>query len=169
MSSDIESDIKNIIVREARLEDAQLIAELTRASWADKVKPSSFGHEETAEMVLSDLHQGGGFILMVNNIPSGSVRWLRADDRLDCWEIRRMGILPVFRGYDLSQHLLEAIIHLALSSDVEELLLGVRADQPRMLDFYASLGFELAPELEYPHLHNAQEIAPVMMRRTFWR
>ena len=167
MSSDIEPDIKNIIVREARLEDAQLIADLTRASWADRVNPTSRGHEETAEAVLSDLHHGGGFILMVNDIPSGSARWLRTDDRLDCWEIRRMGILPVYRGYDLSQHLLEAIIHLALSSDVEELLLGVRADQPRMLDFYASLGFELAPELEYPHLNEAPDAAPFMMRRQF--
>ncbi len=167
MSSDIESDIKNIIVREARFEDAELIADLTRVSSANQALTSPNNHKETAEMVLSDLHRGGGFILTVNDVPCGAVRWLRTDDRLDCWEIRHISILPDYRGHDLSQHLLEAIIHLALSSDVEELLLGIRPEQTRMLDFYASLGFELAPEVEYLDQYDRQETALVMMRRLF--
>lgn len=169
MSSDIEDDIKNINVREARLEDAQLIADLSHASLADKVPSFSGDHHETAEMVLSDLRQGGGFILLVNATPSGSVRWLRMDDQHGCWKIRRMGTLPIYRGYDLSQHLLEAVIHHALTSDIDELQLGVRADQPRLLDFYAALGFEFAPELEYPCQHSPREALPIMMRRLFWR
>ena len=37
----------NIRVREATLDDAQLIAELTRAAWAGKVRRDSSGHRET--------------------------------------------------------------------------------------------------------------------------
>jgi ribosomal protein S18 acetylase RimI-like enzyme len=154
----------NILVREASADDAQLIADLTRAAWADRVANTSSGHRETAARVLGDLQQGGGFILLSDDRPIGSVRWMPVDSEPDVWEIMRMGVLPADRGQSLSQHLLEAVIHRALASDVRELRLAVRADQPRLLDLYAALGFELAPELEYTHA-NPQEPAPSVMRR----
>ena len=165
--NDIGDDL-NILIREAHIEDAQLIAELTRASWADKVKPASSGHRETADLVIRDLKNGGGFILLVNETPSGSVRWIPVDGERHAWEVRRMGVMPMYRRKNLSQHLLDAVIYRALSADIEELRLGVRADQPRLLDFYAAFGFEVAPELDYPHdMHN--EPTPTMMRRIFHR
>lgn len=168
MSDDSSGSLKSIVVTEASLDDAQLIADLTRASWADKVNPNSLGHRETAEVVLRDLKSGGGYILHVNDVPSGSVRWLPVEGERDVWEIRRIGVLPIYRGQNLSEHLLEAVIHRALSSDVNELRLGVRADQPRLVDFYAALGFEVAPELEYPHDMGA-DTPPTMLRRIFNR
>lgn len=158
----------NILVREARLDDAQLIADLTRAAWAGKVAVTSSGHRETAVRVLGHLQQGGGFILLHDETPIGSVRWVPLDTRSDVWEIMRMGVLPEYRGEHLSQHLLEAVIHHALTADVTELRLGVRADQPRLLDLYAAFGFELAPELEYTHA-NPLEPPPTVMRRVLGR
>lgn len=169
MSDDIGDDLKNILVREATPDDAELIADLTRASWADKVNPTSSGHRETTGLVQADLRNGGGFVLYVNDTPSGSVRWLPIDGENDVWEVRRMGVIPTYRSRNLSQHLLEAVIHHALAADIHELRLGVRADQPRLLDFYAAFGFELAPELEYPHSHTPPEQPPIMMRRFFGR
>ncbi|RZI41180.1 GNAT family N-acetyltransferase [Herbaspirillum sp. HC18] len=154
----------NIVVREAVLDDAQLIADLTRAAWAGKVAVTSSGHHETAVRVLQDLQAGGGFILLKDEMPIGSVRWTPVDPEPDVWEIRRMGVLPEYRGEHLSQHLLEATIHRALASDVTELRLAVRSDQERLLDLYAAFGFELAPELEYTHA-NPIEPAPMVMRR----
>lgn len=151
-------------MREADADDAELIADLTRAAWADRVAPTSSGHCETALRVLQDLQQGGGFILMAGDTPVGSVRWAPIDTEQDVWEIMRMGVLPPYRGERLSQHLLEAVIHRALASDVNELRLGIRADQLRLLDLYAAYGFELAPELEYTHA-NTQEPEPIVMRR----
>ena len=63
-----------IIVREAGLDDAQLIADLTRAAWDGKVPAASSGHRETAVRVLQDLQMGGGFILLMEEKPVGSVR-----------------------------------------------------------------------------------------------
>ncbi|RJX30325.1 MAG: GNAT family N-acetyltransferase [Oxalobacter sp.] len=167
MSDDSSSEgIKNILVTEASLEDAQLIADLTRAAWADKVNPQSTGHQETHEVVTKDLLRGGGYILHVNNVPSGSLRWLPVEGELNVWEVRRIGVLPVYRGKNLSAHMLEAVVHRALASDINELRVGVRADQPRLVDYYAAYGFELAPELEYPHDYNA-DAPPVMLRRIF--
>lgn len=154
----------SIVIREASLDDAQLIADLTRAAWAGKVAVTSSGHRETTVRVLQDLQSGGGFILLKDEVPIGSVRWVPVESELDVWEIVRMGVLPAYRGAHLSQHMLEAVIHCALASDVTELRLGVRADQDRLLDLYAAYGFELAPELEYTHA-NPLEPAPTVMRR----
>jgi ribosomal protein S18 acetylase RimI-like enzyme len=153
-----------ILVREAHTDDAQLIAKLTRAAWASRVAVTSSGHRETAVRVLQDLQQGGGYILMLDDEPVGSVRWVPVDSELHIWEIVRMGVLPAYRGERLSQHLLEAVIHRALASDINELRLAVRNDQAKLLDLYAAFGFEIAPELEYTRA-NPVEPPPTVMRR----
>jgi len=154
----------SMLIREAGPDDAQVIADLTRACWSGKVAVTSSGHRETAVRVLEDLQAGGGFLLLSDDEPIGSVRWAPVDTEPDVWEIMRMGVLPAYRGMQLSQHLLEAVIHRALESDVRELRLGVRSDQSRLLDLYAALGFEMAPELEYTHA-NPLEPSPTVMRR----
>ena len=154
----------SIIVRAATDEDAQLIADLTRAAWAGKVSVTSSGHRETAVLVAEHLRDGGGFVLLVDDRPVGSVRWLPLDAEPDTWEVCRMGVLPEYRGSNLSMHLLEAVIHHGLECNAQELRLAVRGDQPKLLDFYAAFEFELAEELEYSHA-NPAEPAPMVMRR----
>lgn len=154
----------SIVVRAATDDDAQLIAELTRAAWSGKVSVTSSGHRETAVQVSQHLRAGGGFILMLRGEPVGSVRWGPHDEDPDIWEILRMGVLPHCRGSNLSMHLLEAVIHHGLESNAQQLRLAVRGDQPKLLDFYAAFAFELAEELEYSHA-NPNEPAPLVMRR----
>ncbi len=154
----------SIVVREASPEDAQLIADLTRAAWAGKVAVTSSGHRETALRVSEQLRSGGAFILMLDGEAVGSVRWAPHDHDADVWEIRRMGVLPRCRGSNLSQHLLEAVIHHGLACNAQELRLAVRGDQPKLLDFYSAFEFVLAEELEYSHA-NDSEPAPLVMRR----
>ncbi|WP_300758103.1 GNAT family N-acetyltransferase [Janthinobacterium sp.] len=154
-----------IVVREANDADVQLIAELTRASWAGKVAATSSGHRETTERVAGDLRSGGGFILLIDGQPAGSVRWMPLDSEPSIWEIARMGIVPAWRGQHCSQQLLEAVIHHGLACQAEELRLAIRRDQPKLIDFYAAYGFELAEELEYTHANPAEPL-PMMMRRS---
>jgi predicted N-acetyltransferase YhbS len=153
-----------IVVRAADNEDASLIADLTRACWAGKVAASSSGHGEGEARVLDDLRRGGAFILLQDGEPVGSVRYSPLDHEPDVWEISRMGVLPQCRGSNLSQHLLEAVIHQAQDSGAEELRLAVRSDQPKLIDFYSAFEFELAEELEYSHA-NPAEPPPLVMRR----
>jgi ribosomal protein S18 acetylase RimI-like enzyme len=155
----------NLVVQEATKDDAKLIAELTRAAWAGKVSVTSSGHRETAVLVAEHLRDGGGFVLLVDGQPVGSVRWLPLDAEQDVWEVCRMGVLPAYRGSNLSQHLLEAVIHHGLACGIEEVRLAVRADQPKLIDFYTAFEFELAEELEYSHA-NPMEPAPLVMRRS---
>ena len=151
-------------VRPTANDDAALIAGLTRAAWAGKVSVTSSGHRETAVLVAEHLRQGGGFILSNESEAIGSVRWLPHDTAPDTWEILRMGVLPAYRGNNLSQHLLEAVIHHGMECAIGELRLAVRSDQPKLVDFYAAYAFELAEELEYSHA-NPLEPAPLVMRR----
>ncbi|QGZ38718.1 ribosomal protein S18 acetylase RimI-like enzyme [Pseudoduganella flava] len=153
-----------VVVRHATTDDAPLIAGLTRTAWAGKVSVTSSGHRETAVLVAEHLRQGGGFILSTAEEPIGSVRWLPHDTEADTWEILRMGILPAYRGNNLSQHLLEAVIHHGMECGIGELRLAVRSDQPKLVDFYSAFAFELAEELEYSHA-NPLEPAPLVMRR----
>lgn len=154
----------NILVREAGSDDAQLIADLTRQAWAGRVAISSSGHHETESRVLDHLQDGGAFILMKDEQPAGSVRWLPVAGEPGVWEVLRMGVLQPHRGQRLSEYLLEAVIHRALDAGIDELRLAVRADQERLLDLYAAYGFERAPELEYRHA-NPIEPVPMVMRR----
>jgi ribosomal protein S18 acetylase RimI-like enzyme len=151
-------------VRVATGDDAQLIVDMTRAAWAGKVAATSSGHRETPGLVDEQLQQGGGFILLVNNQPAGSVRWLPVDSQPGILEILRMGLLPAFRGNNLSHHLLNAIFHHAAATAAHELRLAVRTDQPRLVDLYAIYGFEIARELTYSHA-NPSEPAPIVMRK----
>ena len=155
---------RKIVVREATHEDSQLIAALTRAAWAGKVSVTSSGHRETAVIVADHLRDGGGFVLLFDDEPVGSVRWLPLDGGSRTWEVCRMGVLPSWRGHNLSQHLLEAVIHHGLACGVDEVRLAVRADQRKLVDFYASYEFALAEELEYSHA-NPLEPPPLVMRR----
>ena len=157
-----------LLVREATLEDAALIAQLTRDCWRGRVAPSSSGHRDTAQLVREHLQQGGGFLLFDGGQAIGSVRWLPLETEDGVWEILRMGVLPDRRGQHLSQHLLEAVIHHAHTCNIEELRLAVRNDQPRLIDLYSAQGFELALELEYAHA-NPVEPAPSVMRRVLKR
>jgi ribosomal protein S18 acetylase RimI-like enzyme len=154
----------NIVVREAQAETAQLIADLTRAAWANKVAVTSSGHRETAVKVAQDLRCGGGFILEIDGEAVGSVRWLPLETEPDAWEILRMGILQTHRGHSFSQHLIEAVIHHGLDVGAAEIRLGIRHDQPQLLGFYSAFGFELAAELEYSH-GNPMEPPQYVMRK----
>jgi ribosomal protein S18 acetylase RimI-like enzyme len=153
----------DLLVREATADDAALLAELTRSCWADRIAASSSGHLENAERVAGHLQRGGGFVLEVDGVAAGSVRWVPLETHTGVWEILRMGVVPGHRGARLSQHLLEAVLHHAQMCDINELRLAVRQDQTSLVDLYAAFGFELAPELEYGHA-NPLEPAPVMMR-----
>ena len=152
------------LIREATLDDAVLIAELTRQCWHGKVAASSSGNREAPQRVREDLQQGGGFLLLNDNTPAGSIRWLAVVGDPLAWEVARMGILPPYRGQGLWQQLMAAVVARALSAGIRQLQLAVRTDAPRLLSMYGTLGFDIAAELKYSHA-NPLEPAPIVMRR----
>jgi GNAT superfamily N-acetyltransferase len=149
------------VVRRATADDAQLIADLTRAAWAGKVVAESSGHRESADRVRADLAAGGGFVMTAADVPAGSIRWAPVGP---VWEIMRVGILPPYRGRGWMTLLLNAVYAAALDAQVADVRVGIRRDQPRLLEVYAAQGFDLAADLRYTHA-NPDQPPPYVMRR----
>jgi GNAT superfamily N-acetyltransferase len=153
--------------RTATLEDAVLIADLTRACWVGKPENSS-GHTESAESVTQNLQEGSALILYLADKPVGSVRWYPVisdeGDDVSAWEIGRLGILPEYRGNGLSKWLMWAIISRAVDSGVTELHLAVRSDEPGLQEFYRRQGFFEDASLVYSHA-NPNSPKPITMRK----
>src|ERR1700733_1927446 len=148
-------------VRAATAEDAALILQITLKAWHSKVHPSSSVFRETADEVAQQLGEGGGYILCVADAPVGSVRYSPVPG---AWEVRRMGVLPEYRGQGLALLMMNSVVAEAARCGVPELRLAVRHDQARLIEFYAGMGFALAPDIEYAHANPASP-PPTVMRR----
>jgi GNAT superfamily N-acetyltransferase len=157
-------------LRAATPDDAALILRITRESWTGRVDPASSAFRETEEQIAAQLADGGGLVLYVDRVAAGSVRHspVTGDANVSphgaAWEVRRMGVLPQFRGRGYALALMNAVISRALASGICDLRLAVRADQPRLIDVYACMGFALAPEIEYAHASPGSS-PPTVMRR----
>jgi len=153
--------VSSPVLRAVTPDDAALIAGITLAAWSGRVHPSSSAYRETESDVARQLMEGGGFILSLDNAAIGSARYSPVPG---AWEVRRMGVLPAFRGRGYAAILMQAVVQRARDCGVAELRLAVRQDQPRLIAFYAALGYALAPGVEYSHA-NPQSPPPTVMRR----
>jgi ribosomal protein S18 acetylase RimI-like enzyme len=158
-------------LRTATLEDAELIAQLTRAAWVGKPEKSS-GHFETPENVRRNLEEGEAIIMELGGKPIGSVRIYPAFEKLEdgtvigpiALEIARLGILPEHRGRGLSTWLMNEVMIRALNRGIEELRLAVRTDEPGLQAFYERQGFFVDSSVNYSHA-NPNSPKPITMRK----
>lgn len=151
------------ILRAATPEDAALIGRLTREAWTGRVSANSSAYRESDADIAQQITEGGGFILCLEDTPIGSARYSPVDG---AWEVRRVGVLPPYRGKGYSLLLMEAVTALARERDIAELRLAVRHDQPRLIAFYGEMGYELAPDTEYQHPNPLAPQPPTVMRRS---
>jgi GNAT superfamily N-acetyltransferase len=154
-------------LRAATPDDAALISRITREAWNERVDRTSSAYRETVEQIAAELVEGGGFILYVGNDAGGSVRYSPVAGQ-PAWEIRRMGVLPPWRGMGYALSLMNAVEAHAQRSGVFDLRLAVRHDQPRVVDVYSGMGFELAPHIIYTR-QTPGSVAPTVMQRILSR
>ncbi len=158
-------------LRPATLEDAELIAQLTREAWVHKPANSS-GHRETAETVRANLKEGEAIIMELDGQPIGSVRLYPVFETAEdgsrvgpvALEIARLGILPAYRGRGLNTWLMNEAMMVATRRGIEELRLAVRTDEPGLQRLYEQQGFFVDDRLTYSHA-NPDSPAPVTMRK----
>lgn len=149
------------LLREAKPADAALLRELMLACWEGKVAANSSAFRETESDIRAELARGGAFILWLDATPIAAVRWRALGD---AWEMARLGVLPAHRRQGHSQTLCEAVAAKAHAAGARELRIGIRRDQPRLLEFYAAQGFALADDFKYSHPNPLVE-PPWLMRR----
>ena len=145
--------------------DAALVHDLTQRAWLGTVAPDSSAFLETPATIEAVFAGGGGALLLrLDGEPAGSVRWLPVPHQLPSWEVKRLGVLPALRGRYLGERLMAALHVAAQAARIERIQLGVRADQPRLIDFYLALGYAPDPAVSLSS-HNPRTAAPVTMSR----
>jgi ribosomal protein S18 acetylase RimI-like enzyme len=123
--------------------DAQRVHELTQRAWRGTVAPNSSAYRETPDTARQAIEAGGGFMLLFDGLPIGSVRYFPVPHDTPSWEFKRLGVLHAFRGRGYGELLVRAIERAAPAQGVRRIQLGVRADQPRLVAFYERLGYTL--------------------------
>ncbi len=152
-------------LRDATKDDAELIAQLTRAAWVGKPENSS-AHHETAEIVLKSLEDGEIIIMELGGEPIGCVRIYPVFENgfPVALEMARLAVLPKYRGRGLSTWLTNEVMIRALNRGIEELRLAVRTDEPGLVSFYERIGFFVDSSFSYSHA-NPNSPKPITMRK----
>jgi ribosomal protein S18 acetylase RimI-like enzyme len=154
-----------VTVVQASPADAALVHDLTQLAWIGTVAPDSSAFLETPASIEALFAGGGGALLLrIDGEPAGSVRWLPVPHPQASWEVKRLGVLPGLRGRYLGERLMAALHLAAQTVRVQRIQLGVRADQPRLIDYYRALGYEVDASVALSSF-NPRTATPVSMSR----
>ncbi|MFN3608006.1 MAG: GNAT family N-acetyltransferase [Hyphomonas sp.] len=158
-----------IAIRRATPSDGFLVEGLTRRIWTGRVSAESTVFGETPETVAAQIGKGGAVILEIEGVPAGSGRWVAVpglQEQGRWMEVKRIGVLPAFTGRGFGAQILEALEAMGREQGVAGAQLAIRTDQPRLIDFYAGLGYVLAQDVELA-TPNPRSPPPIGMRKKF--
>jgi GNAT superfamily N-acetyltransferase len=133
------------------------------------VSPESTVFRETPETVSAQIAKGGGVVLMRGEEAIGSGRWVAVPGPggQGRWmEVKRIGVLPAYQKHGLGAVILEALEAHGRETGAEGAQLAVRADQSRLVEFYAGFGYSPADDVELT-THNPLSPPPFGMRKLF--
>jgi GNAT superfamily N-acetyltransferase len=124
---------------------------------------------ETPETVAAQIAKGGAVILVRDGEAIGSGRWVAVPGpggQDDWMEIKRIGVLPEHTGQGLGAVIVAALEAAGRSAGKQGAQLAIRVDQPRLIDFYAALGYVPAADVELTTV-NPRSPPPFGMRKIF--
>ena len=160
---------EQIAIRRAAPADGVLVEGLTRRIWTGRVSPVSTVFRETPETVAVQLSKGGGAILLADDEPIGSGRWVPVPgpEGQGLWmEVKRIGVLEGWRKRGFGDLILRALEDQGRAAGAEGAQLAVRHDQARLVDFYAGLGYVLADDVVLTTINHLSPL-PTGMRKRF--
>jgi GNAT superfamily N-acetyltransferase len=143
--------------------DDALVHDLAQRARHGTVDANSSAYRETPADVEALFSRGGGaFVARVDGEAAGSVRFVPVPHPEPSWESKRMALLRRARG--LGALLAAAVEDAARAAGVRRLQPGVRRDQPRLVAFWVTLGFEADASVALSS-HNPLTEPPVTMSR----
>ncbi|MBY9065667.1 GNAT family N-acetyltransferase [Hyphomonas sp. WL0036] len=160
---------QSIAIRRATPSDGFLVEGITRRIWTGRVSPESTVFRETPETVAAQIAKGGAVLLEADGALIGSGRWVAVPGPggQGRWmEVKRIGVLPGFTGQGLGAHVLAALEAWGQEQGAKGAQLAIRADQPRLIGFYADLGYVRADDVDLT-THNPLSPPPFGMRKWF--
>ncbi len=168
MSSGVQQT--GFVLKVAGQEDAATVQAVTLAIWKPRVSAESTVYRETPDTVAAQLAQGGGVLALLDGQVVGSGRFVlvpgpAGDDRT--WmEVKRIGLMPVATGQGGGAAICHRLEEMGQALGAVGAQLAVRADQPRLLDIWAALGYQLADDVELT-TPNPNSPPPIGMRKWF--
>ncbi len=149
------------VVRAASVSDAATIHATVIDAWKATVDPRSSGHRLTVADVTQLLTTGGGFVAEADGEVVGCVLWAVEDGTV---ELMKLAVLPPARGTGVGPALVEAVVGVARAQGVPRVLLAVSRYSPRLVQWYAALGFTESPTAVYSHAAPTSPPPTVMVR-----
>ena len=147
------------MIREANIEDSEILAEIISESFKDVAQrflltpencpkhPSNY----TASWVESDFERGVRyFILYQDNTPVGCAG-LEIPGQDVCY-LERLSVLPEMRGNHFGVDLFRHTINCAESNGISKVSIGIIDEQADLKEWYRNLGFIVTGTKSFPHL-----------------
>lgn len=152
----------------ARVEDAALLRDVMLRCWTGTVAPNSSAYRETVEDIAAQIAKGGAVMVFSGDEAVGGGRFHPVPgpvgDARPWAEIKRVGVMRELRKLGLGAPLVAALEDGARSAGAVGIQLGVREDQPRLVQFWEALGYVVADDVQL-HTVNPLTPPPVTMRK----
>jgi GNAT superfamily N-acetyltransferase len=160
----------DIHLRLAEPDEAGLLRDIMLRCWTGTVAENSSAYRETEADIARQLDRGAGVIVFAGGAAVGGGRFHPvpgpAGDPHEWVEIKRVGILKSHRKLGVGAPLVSALEQEAQRRGYAGAQLGVRHDQPRLIAFWASLGYAPADDVTM-HTVNPLTPPPTTMRKRF--
>lgn len=143
LADTISNRAVEILVRPAKLEDAELLVEVAKqafAVWHGIFNPPSGTVTATPESVAKVFENGGGFIAEVDGKAVGCVLF---EARSDHVYLSRLGVLPEANGKGISKLLASSVEEASRSMGVCEVRLATRLTKNHLVPMYEKFGYTL--------------------------
>lgn len=146
-------------IRQASLEDAELVARIIRKSFRDVAERFNLESENAPthpsncqpDWIRSDLDRGVSYYLLCwRGSVAGCVALESASSSMAYLE--RLGVLPEQRGRGFGAALLRHALRQARSAGARVVSVGVIAENTELVSWYERLGFAQAGTRRFPHL-----------------
>jgi GNAT superfamily N-acetyltransferase len=152
----------------ARVEDAALLRDVMLRCWTGTVAPNSSAYRETVEDIAAQIAKGGAVLVFSGDEAVGGGRFHPVPgpvgDARPWAEIKRVGVMRELRKLGLGAPLVTALEDGARAGGAAGVQLGVREDQPRLVQFWEALGYVVADDVQL-HTVNPLTPPPVTMRK----
>lgn len=158
-----------IEIRSAGPGEAALLLDIMLRCWTGSVARNSTAYDETPEIIAAQLQHGHGVLAYLDGELVGGGRFARVPgpkEEPDWVELKRIGVLKEKRGLGIAAPMVAALETEAARRGHPGAQLGVRADQPRLIAFWSSLGYALADDVTLSVI-NPLTPTPTHMRKWF--
>jgi ribosomal protein S18 acetylase RimI-like enzyme len=137
-------------VQPAQIEDAELVYQIMREAYLEyegALDPPMSGSGENAAHVADAMQRGGAVLAWDGATPVGSARYRLSNDFV---HIKRVSVLPHWRGRGIATAMLRYIEGLAISQGRTGARLQVRMSLAQNLELYQHVGYQIARVKAHP-------------------